>query len=61
MHVLVDLVDRGSANVERVLPVEIGDFKWQPGIGPDFESQVGAVDSYLRDKLARLDIALTAP
>jgi hypothetical protein len=54
MHVLVDLIDRGSANVERVLPIDIEGFEWQPGAGPSFKSQVGAVDSYLREKLGSI-------
>ena len=51
MHVLIDLVDRGSANVERVLPVDIEDFAWSPVRGQSFEAQIRAVDSYLRQKL----------
>jgi len=51
MHVLVDLVDRGSATVVDVLPANIGDFAWNRGNGPSFESQVGAVDTFLRGRL----------
>jgi hypothetical protein len=59
MHVLVDLVDRGSATVNGVLPVHIRDLKWKPEGGPSFESQIGAVDTFLRERLSRygLDLA----
>ena len=52
MHVLVDLVDRGSATVASVLPANIGDFAWHRDGGPSFESQMGAVDTFLRGKLS---------
>jgi len=52
MNVLVDLVDRGSAMVAGVLPANIGDFAWHRGDGPSFESQVGAVDTFLRGRLS---------
>ena len=59
MHVLIDLVDRGSANVERVLPVDIEDFAWSPVRGQSFEAQIRAVDSYLRQKLTRAGLIVT--
>jgi hypothetical protein len=58
MHVLIDLVDRGSATVNGVLPVNIRDFKWKPEGGPSFESQVGAVDAFLRERLSRSGLHL---
>jgi len=61
MHVLIDLVDRGAANVQRVLPVDIDEFAWGPGDGPSFEAEVGAVDSYIREKLARARLIVTEP
>jgi hypothetical protein len=57
MHVLIDLVDRGSATVNGVLPVNIRDFKWPEG-SPSFESQVGAVDTFLRERLSRSGLHL---
>jgi hypothetical protein len=54
MHVLIDLVDRGSATVDRVLPHDIDNFAWTPGdCGESFESQKGAVDTFLRERLSR--------
>ena len=58
MHVLVDLVDRGSATVNGVLPVGIRDFKWKPEGGPSFESQVDAIDTFLRERLSRSGLHL---
>jgi hypothetical protein len=49
MHVLIDLVDRSSATVERILPPSIDAFAWKPGgPGESFESQIGAVETFLR-------------
>lgn len=60
MHVLVDLVDRGSATVADVLPANIVDFAWHRGGGPSFESQVGAVDTFLRGKLSGSGLLLAS-
>jgi hypothetical protein len=58
MHVFVDLVDRDSATVNGVLPPDIRAFEWQPETDPSFESQVGAVEMYLRERLSRSGLAL---
>jgi hypothetical protein len=59
MYVLVDLVNRNSATVHGVLPANIKDFAWHPGgDSPSFESQVDAVDAYLRMKLSRSGLHL---
>jgi hypothetical protein len=60
MHVLVDLVDRGSATVVGVLPANIGEFAWHREGGPSFESQVGAVDTFLRGRLSRSGLFLAS-
>jgi hypothetical protein len=60
MHVLVDLVDRGSATVAGVLPANIVDFAWHRGGGPSFESQVGAVDTFLRGRLSGAGLLLAS-
>jgi hypothetical protein len=60
MNVLVDLVDRGSATVTDILPANIGDFAWHRAGGPSFESQVDAVDTFLRGRLSESGLFLAS-
>ena len=60
MHVLIDLVDRSSATVDRVLPVDIEAFAWKPGGDESFNSEVNAVDTFLRERLSRSGLHLAS-